>query len=94
MIYSIRADAKCSLKDYQGAIDDCTKAIELVPNDPYLYFLRANAKYYLEDFQDAIHDYCKAIEWNPTYELREKILKSRSKVYRVLSNLDFENSQN
>ena len=31
--------AKFTLKDYQGAIDDCNKAIELEPNLPSIKFV-------------------------------------------------------
>ncbi|OUL43594.1 hypothetical protein B0W81_03030 [Prochlorococcus sp. HOT_208_60] len=61
---------KKSVKNYKGAIEDFTKAIEidgsffytsLKKRDNY-YSLRGGAKEKLEDYQGAIDDYTKAIE--------------------------------
>ncbi len=53
--------------DYDGAIADYTKAIELNPRNAKAYFNRGNAKGKLEAFYAAIADYTKAIEINPRY---------------------------
>ena len=47
--------------DYQGAIDDCSKAIELDPKDPQTFIERAELKIFLKDYQGAIHDYSKQL---------------------------------
>ncbi len=52
-------------EDYQGAISDYTKAIELDPRDAKKYFHRGMAKKLSEDYQGAIIDYTKAIEVDP-----------------------------
>ena len=57
--------AKNNLKDYNGAISDFTKAIELNPDDADAYYNRGLAKSNLEDYYGAISDYNKAIELNP-----------------------------
>ena len=51
--------------DYQSAIDDYTKAIEIDPSDAHYYYSRGNAKEKLEDYQGAIDDWNKAIELDP-----------------------------
>ena len=51
--------------NYQGAIDDYTKAIEINPQDYTAYNNRGHAKRYLNDRQRAIADFTTAIEINP-----------------------------
>ena len=51
--------------NYQGAIDDYTKAIEINPLDYTAYNNRGHAKRYLNDRQRAIADFTTAIEINP-----------------------------
>ena len=52
-------------ENYEDAIEDYTKAIEIDPNNDLSYELRADAKSELRDYQGAINDYSKAIEINP-----------------------------
>ena len=54
------ADLKYKRGDYQGAIDDYTKAIEIEPNKAYLYNYRASAKRKLEDNEGTDEDDKKA----------------------------------
>jgi tetratricopeptide (TPR) repeat protein len=58
--------------DYNGAIEDFTKCIELIPVNffeysslAYSYSSRARAKSNLGDYEGAIRDYTKAIELEP-----------------------------
>ena len=53
--------------DYQGAIDDWSKVIEINPQEVDAYYNRGIAKDKLGDHQGAIADYTKAIEINPQY---------------------------
>ena len=53
--------------DYQGAIADYSKAIEINPEYAYAFLNRGNSKNKLGDHQGAIADYTKAIEINPNY---------------------------
>jgi Tetratricopeptide repeat len=63
--YYNRGCAKDELKDYEGAINDYTKAIEFGSNHSEEYLNRGLAKYELHLFQEAIKDYDKAIEIDP-----------------------------
>ena len=53
--------------DYKGAIEDFTKAIELVPKYAPAYDYRGNTKGRLGDYRGAIQDFTKAIELDPKH---------------------------
>ena len=57
--------AKAKRGDWQGAIADWTKVIEINPRFADAYSNRGVAKEELEDYQGAIADYTKAIQINP-----------------------------
>jgi tetratricopeptide (TPR) repeat protein len=59
------ANNKSDSKDYQGAIENYTKAIELNPNYSEAYVNRGDTKTKIQDYQGAIADFSKAIELNP-----------------------------
>jgi tetratricopeptide (TPR) repeat protein len=56
---------KSTRGDYQGAIADFTKVIELYPNEPKPYHYRGINKFNLKDYSGAIVDFDKAIGLNP-----------------------------
>ncbi|QNI77565.1 TPR repeat family protein [Synechococcus sp. MVIR-18-1] len=56
---------KYEVGNYQGAIADWNKAIEINPQDALAYYNRGLAKYDSGDHQGAIVDYNKAININP-----------------------------
>jgi tetratricopeptide (TPR) repeat protein len=60
--------AKLNLKDYNGAIEDLTKAIELDANFSYLFYLRGRAKSAIKDEKGSIVDFTKAIKLDPEFE--------------------------
>lgn len=59
--YNKRGFMKLMAKDYQGAIEDHTKAIEIVPQESEAYYNRAIAKADSKDEKGAIADYKKAV---------------------------------
>ncbi len=59
------ADLKFGLRDYQGAIEQYNKAIELDPTYAKAYSGRALSKCMLQNFQSALADYNKVIEIKP-----------------------------
>ena len=60
--YFERGISKADLQDYQGAIADFSKVIELDPNNNVTYYNRGLSKYNLQDYQGAIADYSKAFQ--------------------------------
>ena len=54
--YFSRGLSQINLKDYNGAISDYTKAIELDPNEAEAYKNRAISKYYTNDLKGACED--------------------------------------
>lgn len=66
-IYVNRGSAYQNLKQYDKAISDYNKAIELNPADADAYYGRGLVYYYLKQYNRAIDDYSKAIELNPNF---------------------------
>ena len=64
-VYNKRGIAWYEKKNYDKAIADFTKAIELNPRDDVLYHNRGNAWYRKGNYDKAIANYTKAIELNP-----------------------------
>ena len=63
-----RAQDKFELADYEGAVLDYNKALELSPTEICLvYSMRGNAKRNLSDFDGAIDDQNKALDFDPLY---------------------------
>ena len=58
---------KYKADNYQGSIDDYTKAIEINPQDADAFYNRGIAKYALKDYQGAIDDYTTVIGIDPEY---------------------------
>lgn len=63
------AEAKARNRDFNGAIADYTKALEINPQLQKVWFQRAMLKTYSNDDQGAIADYGKAVEVDPAYGL-------------------------
>jgi len=56
LAYSKRGNAKIELQDYNGAIEDFNKAIELNPEDSLTYCIRGSARSELRDYIGALKD--------------------------------------
>ncbi len=63
--YLDRGNTKYHLRDYQAAIADYNKALEINPQYANAYTNRGSAKDELGDYKGAIVDHTKAIEINP-----------------------------
>ena len=83
--YFRRATAKDGLQDYQKALEDCDKAIELNNEFHYAYDNRGLVKDKLEDYQGAIDDFTKAIEIDSEY--------ARAFLHRGAASYELENFQ-
>ncbi len=66
-VYYIRGLIYYQKEDYDRAIEDYNKVIELNPNDAIAYKDRGLAYHYKKDYNLAIEDYNKAIELNPKF---------------------------
>ncbi|MFZ1976593.1 MAG: tetratricopeptide repeat protein [Bacteroidota bacterium] len=56
-----------SRQDYNGAITNFTKAIELIQTDAKLYNYRGICRFNLRDFTNAMTDFNQAIQLNPNF---------------------------
>jgi len=63
--YQNRANANFVMGEYDTAIVDYNKAIELNPKEPTIYFSRALAHFNNKSFNPAIADFDKVIELDP-----------------------------
>jgi tetratricopeptide (TPR) repeat protein len=63
--YYVRAVSKALDKDYQGAIADYTKAIELNPDFVEAYIKRGETRYKMGDARGALQDCNQALRINP-----------------------------
>ena len=72
--YFFQGTIKYNQGNYQEAIVDYNRAVELNPLDADIFYNRGMAKYYLEDNQGAVADFTKAIELDPlnadAYDMR------------------------
>jgi len=80
------ANLKLRNGDYDGAIADFTRAVELDPNMSALYLLRGNAKKMKRDYAAAISDYTRAIELEPEY--KDVMLTARAGVRELTGDLE------
>lgn len=67
--YSQRGHQKLKMNDFNGAIEDFTKYIELSSNNkkPFGYLNCGRAKYELKDYQGALNDFNIAISLKPDF---------------------------
>ena len=63
--FNRRANAKCRLNNFSGAIDDYTAAITNQPNYYMAYLNRGQLKFNQKEYQAAIDDYTSAITLKP-----------------------------
>jgi protein O-mannosyl-transferase len=89
--YCYRGDAKASLGDSQGALQDYNKAIEINPQLAQAFNNRGLLKFQLGDKPGAIQDYNKAIEIKPGLALSvyNRDLAKASLGYRQGTLLDY-----
>jgi tetratricopeptide (TPR) repeat protein len=68
--YFMTGAQKYGKQDYQGALADYNKAIQLDPNDPAPYLGRGNLKdLKIQDFRGGLADYSRVIQLDPNYAL-------------------------
>ena len=92
--------AKYNSNDFEGAIADYTKVIEIDPSIVLAYLNRALAKLNSNDFEGAISDYTKAIEINPSYakgyvnrgNVKDKLENHQEAIYDYTKAIDIDPS--
>ncbi len=62
--YYNRGFERLDIGDYQGAIDDYTRALQIDSNQPTAYNNRGLAKFQVGDFAGAVADYTRSLELN------------------------------
>lgn len=83
--YQKRADANIGKGEYDLAIVDYNKAIELNPKSVPAYFNRARAFYFKRDFAGAVESYSKVIELTPDDSL---VFYNRGVAYEKMGDLE------
>ena len=64
--FNFRGKILCDCRnEYEKALKDFKKAVELDPNEADYYFEKGLAYYYLEKYKEALKDFSKAIKLNP-----------------------------
>ncbi len=64
-VYLKRAFCYSQTGNYQGAIEDLTKVINLKPDEEFAFVSRGSAKNKLKQFKEAMADFDKAIQLKP-----------------------------
>lgn len=60
-----KGNDKFILEDYEGALQEYTKAIEVDPNNVFAYESRGTVELHLENYSSALLDFTKAIKIEP-----------------------------
>jgi tetratricopeptide (TPR) repeat protein len=63
--YRNRAIVKTLRQEYESALDDASRAVELGPREPTAYACRGRVQSALKDYRGALADFNRAIELNP-----------------------------
>jgi len=83
--YNIRGNEKYDQKDYQGAINQYSKALAINPKHVWANYNRGLSKQNLEDYRGAIADFNRAIDNSPdeiSFYFSRGIAKSSLQDYR------------
>ena len=73
-VYELRGKSKIFLNNYQEAIVDFSKALEIDPKNSFLYFWRGFAFESLRQYPNAIKDLKKSNKLDPEFQLTKIIL--------------------
>ncbi len=65
--YLVRGLIDRTLENYENALIDFDRAIELRPDHPEAYLLRGQVHDFLDEHEEAVADYTKAIELKPGF---------------------------
>ncbi|GBP70060.1 Protein unc-45 homolog B [Eumeta japonica] len=85
-----RAAVYLKINDYDNAIKDCDRALEIVPEDPKALFRRAQALEFLGRFEEAYRDAKAIFTVEPTNKAIQPVL---SRLYTIVQERARQNAQ-
>lgn len=88
-LYFERGDAYFYIKNYEAAIDDFLKAIELNPKDPRYFHYVGDCFSYTNQYPKAVEYYSKALEFTD-YKQLVSVYKQKAEVHFHMG--EFENA--
>ena len=80
---NLRGNAYYNLTDYEDAIEDYSRAIEINPNNYGCYYSRGSSRIKLKDYKGGINDYLIAVEINSNDENIINILKVAKELFEL-----------
>ena len=86
LLYLYRGQSKFELKDYLGALNDYSKAIELEPDDDFIYQSIGDVYSAMKDYKKAIQAFTTCIEKDSIFPLT--VYRQRADAKRELN--DYE----
>ncbi|KAF6206736.1 hypothetical protein GE061_017972 [Apolygus lucorum] len=90
VILKNRAAVNLKLCNYKSVVEDCDKALEIIPEDPKALFRRCQALDKLERFEEAYRDAKNIFKLDPSNKAIQEIL---SRLHKVVEDRIIENTQ-
>ncbi|BES95237.1 Myosin-Hypothetical protein striated muscle assembly central [Nesidiocoris tenuis] len=90
IILKNRAAVNLKLKDYKRVVEDCDKALDIVPEDPKALFRRCQALESLERYEEAYRDAKLIFKLDPTNKAVQEIL---ARLYKIVEQRIEQNTQ-
>jgi tetratricopeptide (TPR) repeat protein len=92
-VYQISGEIMESMKNYDGALLQYKKAVELAPNQPGIHYLLGNAYWSLANWNEAAHEFQAEIANDPSnctaqWKIGNTMLEQRLEPETALSNID------
>jgi tetratricopeptide (TPR) repeat protein len=92
-VYQISGEVMESMKNYDGALVQYKKAVELAPNQPGIHYLLGNAYWSLANWNDAAREFQAEIANDPSnctaqWKIGNAMLEQRLEPETALSNID------
>ena len=92
-VHQISGEVMESMKNYDGALIEYKKAVELAPNQPGIHYLLGNAYWALANWSDAAREFRTEIANDPSncaaqWKIANSILEQRLDPEAALSNAD------
>ncbi|KAL1502590.1 hypothetical protein ABEB36_007712 [Hypothenemus hampei] len=88
--YKNRAAAHLKLENFESALQDCDKSLEICPNDPKALFRRCQALEFLQRFEEAYRDASQIFKDDPTNKAIQPYLQ---RLHRIVEERARQNAQ-